>query len=174
MARLPHSVFKHILPFNVPRYEQVRNGDPYMATPTRVWYTKSEHAGQTDPYEDADVYTKPSGYHWGSPAIARRGPEHDLPLEPWLAATLTAARRDNPTKHIPVEHFLTLSRIKFTVLEKYYVVAGMHREKDFKQRLSDLAFYCGRNGRLGKLSLQCGTCGPDLELYEMMRRRRRQ
>ena len=28
--------------------------------------------------------------------------------------------------------------------------------------------------KFAKMSLQCEACGPDLELYEMMRRRRRQ
>ena len=58
MVRLPHSVFKLILSFKDPRYERVRNGDPYMATPTRVWHTYEEHrkAGNTDPYEDVHMH----------------------------------------------------------------------------------------------------------------------
>ena len=65
MVRLPHSVFKLILSYKDPRYERVRNGDPYMATPTRVWYTKDERSQTTDPYKDASMYETPSDYHWG-------------------------------------------------------------------------------------------------------------
>ena len=45
MIRLSHDIFKHILTFKDPRYERVRNGDPYMATPTRVWITEDEFKG---------------------------------------------------------------------------------------------------------------------------------
>ena len=68
MVRLPHSVFKLILSYKDPRYERVRNGDPFMATPTRVWYTESERLRQPTPYEDIDVSTGPFEYHWGHAA----------------------------------------------------------------------------------------------------------
>ena len=42
MVYLPQDIFKRILSFKDPRYERVMNGDPYMATPTRVFYTRDE------------------------------------------------------------------------------------------------------------------------------------
>ena len=42
MVYLPHDIFKRILSFKDPRYERVMNGDPYMATPSRVFYTEGE------------------------------------------------------------------------------------------------------------------------------------
>ena len=37
MVYLPRGVFKRILSFKDPRYGRVMGGDPYMATPTRVF-----------------------------------------------------------------------------------------------------------------------------------------
>ena len=42
MVYLPQDIVKRILPFKDPRYECVMNGDPYMATPSRVFYTEGE------------------------------------------------------------------------------------------------------------------------------------
>ena len=93
MVRLPHSVFKLILSYKDPRYERVRNGDPYMATPTRVWYTKGERRQATDPYKDASMYETPSEYHWGTPAIERFGPESQLWWIRGWARALSCTRR---------------------------------------------------------------------------------
>ena len=69
MVYLPQVVFKHILSFKDPRYERVMNGDPFMATPTRVFFTRDEacdankpalfrHHDETDlsPYVDVHFY----------------------------------------------------------------------------------------------------------------------
>ena len=69
MVYLPQVVFKHILSFKDPRYERVMNGNPYMATPTRVFFTRDEacdankpalfrHHDETDlsPYVDVHFY----------------------------------------------------------------------------------------------------------------------
>ena len=76
MVYLPLSLFKHILSFKDPRYERVRNGDPFGATPTRVWYTHDELVKTEDPYKNVRWYDTPGAYYWGSPAIQRIGPEN--------------------------------------------------------------------------------------------------
>ena len=43
MVYLPQDVFKRMLSFNDPRYERVMNGNPYMATPTRVFNILPTH-----------------------------------------------------------------------------------------------------------------------------------
>ena len=82
MIRLPHDIFKHVLSFKDPRYERVMNGNPYMATPTRVFFTKDEacgannptlfrHHDETDlsPYVDVHFYINEIGEYgsWFSP-----------------------------------------------------------------------------------------------------------
>ena len=74
MVYLPQVVFKHILSFKDPRYERVMNGNPYMATPTRVFFTRDEacdankpalfrHHDETDlsPYVDVHFYINEIG-----------------------------------------------------------------------------------------------------------------
>ena len=74
MVYRPHVVFKHILSFKDPRYERVMNGNPYMATPTRVFFTRDEacdankpalfrHHDETDlsPYVDVRFYINEIG-----------------------------------------------------------------------------------------------------------------
>ena len=82
MVYLPQAVFKHILSFKDPRYERVMNGDPFMATPTRVFFTRDEvceantpalfrHHDETDlsPYVDVHFYINEIGEYgsWFSP-----------------------------------------------------------------------------------------------------------
>ena len=82
MAYLPQAVFKHIVSFKDPRYARVMNGDPYMATPTRVFFTRDEacdankpalfrHHDETDlsPYVDVHFYINEIGEYgfWFSP-----------------------------------------------------------------------------------------------------------
>ena len=74
MVYLPQAVFKHILSFKDPRYERVMDGNPYMATPTRVLFTRDEacdankpalfrHHDETDlsPYVDVHFYINEIG-----------------------------------------------------------------------------------------------------------------
>ena len=49
MVYLPQGIFKHILSFKDPWYERVMNGNPYMATPTRVFYTRDEFCDDNKP-----------------------------------------------------------------------------------------------------------------------------
>ena len=83
MARCPHDVFKLILPFKDPRYERVRNGDPYMVTSTRVWYTYSEfeEAQRLDPPWCTWTFDNMQSSEWvdsiphNAPALLRNGPD---------------------------------------------------------------------------------------------------
>ena len=74
MVYLPQVVFKHILSFKDPRYERVMDGNPCMATPTRVFFTRDEacdankpalfrHHDETDlsPYVDVHFYINEIG-----------------------------------------------------------------------------------------------------------------
>ena len=76
----------------------------------------------------------------GSPSILRQGPERQLPEENWA----------------------TPSKVHITVFEKYFVEYDEWSERRFRG-------FIERSGpRLDET--QCEACGPDLELYEMMRR----
>ena len=80
-------------------------------------------------------------YH-GPPPILRQGPERQLPEENWA----------------------TPSKVHITVFEKSVVEYDEWSERRFRG-------FIERSGpRLDETSLQCEACGPDLELYEMMRR----
>ena len=81
--------------------------------------------------------------HWGFPFILRLGPERQLPEE-----------------YIQIP----LWQVYITVFEKCVHSRGGWSEKrcyGFNERSGP---------RLDETSLQCEACGPDLELYEMMRR----
>ena len=163
MVHLSHSVFKLILSYKDPHYERVRNGDPYMATPTRVWYTESERRQATDPYKDASMYETPSDYHWGTPAIERFGPESQRKLNP----------RMHPSWVLHKENML-LWKVSLRVIGRYFVAYDDHQEYVFDPRNLPSEFWKDTEEDIERLFLQCEACGPDLELYEMMRRRRRQ
>ena len=60
MVYLSLNLFKYILSFKDPRYERVRNGDPFGATPTRVWYTYDEHKQTEDPYKNVLINYVPT------------------------------------------------------------------------------------------------------------------
>ena len=151
---LPLSLFKHILSFKDPRYERVRNGDPFGATPTRVWYTYKECNKAENPYKNVlDDYI-PSEYHWGSPCIRRSGPEKQQRLE-WVHG------------------------VEITILGKYFLAHDAHTEKvvfgghlplsdsdvsDSDDEIDYDIIRCSK--KVAKMSLQCEACGPDLELYQ--------
>ena len=159
MVRLSHSVFKLILSYKDPRYERVRNGDPYMATPTRVWYTKGERRQATDPYKDASMYETPSSYHWGTPAIERFGPESQPRFHPRMDPIIVLAKEYN-----------VLWEVKLRVIGKYFWGYDKHTQYVFDPRKLETHDWKDEEA-IEMLSLQCEACGPDLELYEMMRRR---
>ena len=64
-----------------------------------------------------------------------------------------------------------LSKVDITVFGKYYLAHGDHNEKHFEGWKLEQLYEDFDDDRLGGMSLQCEACGPDLELYEMMRRR---
>ena len=159
MVRLPHSVFKLILSYKDPRYERVRNGDPFMATPTRVWYTSIEHKQATDPYKDVPMYERPSDYHRGTPAIERFGPESQPRFNP----------RMHPSLVLHEENSL-LWKVLLRVVGRYFVAYEEHSEREFDVGKLETQAWKAEEA-IEMMSLQCEACGPDLELYEMMRRR---
>ena len=154
MVYLSLNLFKYILSFKDPRYERVRNGDPFGATPTRVWYTYKECNKAENPYKNVHMPDLPFEYHWGSPCIRRYGPEIQ--------------------QHLDWSH-----RVKITILGKYFVTYGEHTEKvvfgghlplsdsdvsDSDDEIDYDIIKC--NKKVAKMSLQCEACGPDLELYQ--------
>ena len=104
MVYLSLNLFKYILSFKDPRYERVRNGDPFGATPTRVWYTYKECNKAENPYKNVHMPDLPFEYHWGSPCIRRYGPEKQKRLE-WVHG------------------------VEITILGKYFLAYGEHTEK---------------------------------------------
>ena len=183
MVRLPHFIFKHILSYKDPRYERVRNGDPYMATPTRIWYTENEFREERGLGRDDELKPFPSdwrvvpwGLPFGAPAIIRSGPE-----------SVTTDPQYDPEEQ-SYNNKTVLTRVELMVYRKYWLSSRYFVDKYFtpKRWFSELAPYralrkyekrwkgtppyiCDK--RAAKMSLQCEACGPDLELYEMMRRR---
>ena len=143
MVYLPLSLFKHILSFKDPRYERVRNGDPFGATPTPVWYTYDEHNKTEDPYKNTRMRDLPIDYDWGSPYIQRIGPEKQ--------------RRRNSLRKVVIRAF-----------EGYFLAHAAHSETEFRgAALHEFDWVIEE--RLAELSLQCEACGPDLELYQRRR-----
>ena len=151
MVYLPLSLFQHILSFKDPRYERVRNGDPFGATPTRVWYTYDEHNKTEDPYKNTRMRDLPIDYDWGSPYIQRIGPEKQ-------------------------QHRNSLHKVVITVFGRYFMAHGAHSEKVFHGGMlpdsdsddeTDDVIKC--SNKVAKMSMQCEACGPDLELYHHRR-----
>ena len=142
MVRLPHSVFKLILSYKDPRYERVRNGDPYEATPTRVWVTWEEFEENRSRYTSDPTYA------------------HRIVLRKCRILMVYAG-------------FSNFEFVEKEFMGEYAAqTAEYHRNylrmpPDRLDPLTD-AHYTTRNGILSR---QCEACGPDLELYEMMRRR---
>ena len=189
MVRLPHSVFKLILSYKDPRYERVRNGDPLNATPTRVWYTENEFREERGLGPDDELKPFPSDWRlapkcyyacgipcYDAPAIIRSGPE-----------SVTTDPQYDPEKH-GYNNEIMLESVELMVYRKYWLSSRYFVEKYFtpKRWFSELTPYralrryekrcnflppykCDK--RAAKMSRQCEACGPDLELYEMMRRR---
>ena len=105
------------------------------------------------------MYETPSEYHWGTPAIERFGPGSQRKLNP----------RMHPSWVLLKENML-LGKVTLRVIGRYFVGYEEHTEHVFEyQKLA--TYYWDGEEAIEMLSLQCEACGPDLELYEMMRRR---
>ena len=141
---LPHDVFRLILSFKDPRYERVRSGgDPFGKTPTRVWYTKREYRGRMD-----GVTRTPAIIYYGRTATSIV-PSIEICVHKryftwWHADSVNTFRVSNG--------IWTLGR---TLHPTFYTS-------------DDDNFPCAPLPVA--LSLQCEACGPDLELYQMLRR----
>ena len=194
MVRLSHSVFKLILSYKDPRYERVRNEDPLNATPTRVWYTENEFREERGLGRDDELKPFPSdwrvapwGLPFGAPTIIRSGPEHattdpqynpdvrDMDKEIMLKrGELMVYRKYWTSSRYFVAKYFTPKRW-FNKLAPYRAIRKYEKDVNLRwlKRWEDTPPYiCDK--RAAKMSLQCEACGPDLELYEMMRGRRRQ
>ena len=66
-----------------------------------------------------------------------------------------------------------LREVQLRVIGRYFVAHSDHQEYVFDPRKLETQDWKDEEA-IEMLSLQCEACGPDLELYEMMRRRRRQ
>ena len=149
MVRLPHDIFKLVLSFKDPRYERVRNGDPFGATPTRVWYTYKEHKKAEDPYKNVNMYDTPSAYYWGTSAIRRF---------------------EKPSMGL----WCTLCDVRIKVFGKFHVAHDDYSRRQFKvgravceleDRLDPSdedadgdVFRC--SPKVAEMALQCEACGP--------------
>ena len=74
--------------------------------------------------------------------------------------------------HVLAKEDKLLSKVKIRVVDNMLAAHDQHQKYKFdawKLQKCDWG-----DGDFAKLSLQCEACGPDLELYDMMRRRRRQ
>ena len=143
MVYLPQVVFKHILSFKDPRYERVMNGNPYMATPTRVFvverkeYRRYKRDGA--PWVERMQYTaiEPDFVYGNYEVTTVRVSVHslnevdrELHFDPlWHIRHLEANTRPKPDSNDP-----------------------------------DAAIKCSYKAI--EMSMQCEACGPDLELYQ--------
>ena len=142
MIRLPHDIFKHVLSFKDPRYERVMNGNPYMATPTRVFAT---------------TYEEYRRYNRVLPLLRRI--EAPLPSDPELLGiwhdvfdfrNINDAERD----------------LRLDCLEYIARLEVKLHPQDYYRKPDD-AIKCSYKAI--EMSLQCEACGPDLELYQRRR-----
>ena len=63
-----------------------------------------------------------------------------------------------------------LCEVQLRVIDRYCVAHDDHQEYVFDPRKLETQDWKDEEA-IEMLSLQCEACGPDLELYEMMRRR---
>ena len=188
MVRLPHSVFKLILSYKDPRYERVRNGDPLNATPTRVWYTENEFREERGLGRDDELKPCPSDWRLApkcyyvcglpsdAPAIIRSGPE-SVTTDPQYDPEEQSYNNKTMLKRVELMVYRKYWKSSRYFVEKYFTPKNWFSPfrpyralRKYEQRCKGTPPYiCDK--RAAKMSLQCEACGPDLELYEMMRRR---
>ena len=145
MARLPHDVFRLILSFKDPRYERARNGDPYEATPARVWATWKEFE------ENRSRYTS-------------------LLPDPTYARRIVVRKCEFLMVYTGFSNFEFVERRiggEYAVQSIEDRLNYLRKDPDELETLADAHY----TKRIGKLFWRCEACGPDLELYEMMRKR---
>ena len=105
------------------------------------------------------MYETPSSYHWGTPAIVRFGPESQLVVDPRMNSRNVLAKEE-----------MLLGKVDLRVIGRYFVAHSDHQEHVFDPRKLGTQDWKDEED-IERLSLECEACGPDLELYEMMRKR---
>ena len=105
------------------------------------------------------MYERPSSYHRGTPAIARFGPESQRKLNPRMEPSW-----------VWFKEYMLLGKVSLQVIDRYFVRYEEHKQYGFEYRNLATSYWDSEEA-IEMLSLQCEACGPDLELYEMMRRR---
>ena len=139
MVYLPQVVFKHILSVKDPRYERVMDGNPYMATPTRVF-----------------VITSKDYRRYKVPKLTRS------------EFQITDSDSEGPDEFPDIVHSVSNFRDSERNLSLRSVwrigrrEAMLHPEPDSDD--PDAAIKCSYKAT--EMSMQCEACGPDLELYQ--------
>ena len=143
MVYLPQAVFKHILSFKDPRYERVMNGDPYMATPTRVF-----------------VITGKDWRRYKTVPWVKREETQGTVDEPPKILHCVKYYRDS-------ERNLSLRCV-----DRIDDREAMLRPRLYYLFLDQPIYYHDPNAAIKcsykatEMSMQCEACGPDLELYQ--------
>ena len=148
MVYLPQVVFKHILSFKDPRYERVMDGNPYMATPTRVF-----------------VITSKDYRRYKVPKLTRSEFQR------------TDSDSEGPDEFPKILHCVKYYRDSERNLSLRCVDRIDDREAMLRPRLYYLfldqpIYYHDPNAtvkcsyKATEMSMQCEACGPDLELYQ--------
>ena len=141
MIYLPHDIFKHVLSFKDPRYERVMHGNPYMATPTRVF-----------------VITKKEFHRYNK-------------VLPWLQRIEFERHHEGPDelpKILHKVHYYRDTERNLRLDSMWHIrrlEAKMHPQDYYRK--PDDAIKCSYKAI--EMSLQCEACGPDLELYQRRR-----
>ena len=141
-TRIPHEIFKHILSYKDPRYEKVRApGDPFLKSPSRVWYTVNEFKRQKEvPLTIFRQRDESEGYGYN----------------PWI----TLGVRNNPYwRGYNYRHFKAregIRDIEMRMDPDMYIIRG------------DADKTCPR--KLAEMSMQCEACGDeDLFVHDYAR-----
>ena len=140
MVYLPQVVFKHILSFKDPRYERVMNGDPYMATPTRVFVTTGK---------DYRRYKVPKIQRI---EFQRTDSDSEGPDEVPDIRLQVSYYRDHDRENLSLDPMRHITRRE----------ANTRPKPDSND--PDATIKCSY--KVIEMSMQCEACGPDLELYQ--------
>ena len=142
MVYLPHDIFRHILSFKAPRYGRVMNGDPCMATATRVLIIQHYCNGMRMNEDDIEDNFNMVRFRY-----------RDTPV----LLPMFVCRDPFTFQYNPVESSRLLvcdgKPLMFDMSSAAWTVQWLYPPK------------------LTKLSLQSEACDPDLELYQIMHRR---
>ena len=146
MVYLPQDIFKRILSFKDPRYERVMHVDPYMATPTRVFYTRDEFRKDRNR---------------NIPAVSR--PERrDQSDDPIIFVHHLHEYKDFGLE----DNFQPMTFVHNLEYRRNGPVDLFDSDDDSGDH-SDDVIRCSH--KVAKMTLQCEARGPDSELYQRRR-----